>query len=73
MLKKYSNKFNFTLGDDTPTLHDLYHCVCKQYASQWDQLALHLGLDGFDIENISKDNEYNPNRSVACCTAVLQM
>ena len=54
-------------------MQDLCQCVRNQYASQWEHLASLLGLEDYHIANISKDNENNPNRSVACCTAVLKM
>ena len=54
-------------------MKDLHQYVCKQYASQWELLASFLGLEDYHIDNISKDNEHNPNRSVTCCTAVLKM
>jgi len=34
--------------------------------------GIELGLKDYDIANISKDNEHNPNRSVTCCRTMLQ-
>ena len=51
---------------------ELYSNVVHQYASQWEQLGLKLGLQHYDITNISKDNVHNPDRSVTCCITVLE-
>ena len=50
---------------------DLYSNVVYQYAAQWEQLGLGLGLQHYDIANISKDNAHNPDRSVTCFRTVL--
>ena len=59
-------------GDGAPSLRDLNIYIVEQHASKWEKLGLELGLSDYHIANISKDNEYNPNRSVNCCRAVLQ-
>ena len=59
-------------GDDKPSLGDLYSNVVYQYAAQWEQLGLGLGLQQHDIAYISKDNAHNPDRSVTCCRTVLE-
>ena len=59
-------------GDDKPSMGELYGNVVHQYASQWEQLGLKLRLQHYDIANISKDNAYNPDRSVTCCIRVLE-
>ena len=46
--------------------------VVQQQAAQWEKLGVELGLEGYHIANISKDNEHNPNRSVTCCEKMLQ-
>ena len=51
---------------------DLHSNIVRQYAVQWERLGLELGLQDYDIANISKDNEHNPNRSVTCCRAMLE-
>ena len=51
---------------------ELYTNVVHQYAAQWEQLGLKLGLQHYDIANISKDNAYNPDQSVTCCRTVLE-
>ena len=43
--------------------------VVYQYAAQWEQLGLALGLQYHDIAIISKDN---PDQSVTCCRTVLE-
>ena len=53
-------------------MRDLHSNIVRQYAAQWERLGLELGLNDYDIANISKDNEHNPNRSVTCCRAVLE-
>ena len=50
----------------------LYSNVLHQYAAQWEQLGLKLGLENYDILNISKDNAHNPHQSVSCCKAMLE-
>ena len=59
-------------GDDVPTMGELYTNVVHQYAAQWEQLGLKLGLQHYDIDNISKDNAHNPDRSVTCCRTMLE-
>ena len=51
---------------------ELYTNVVHQYAAVWEQLGLKLGLQHYDIANISKDNAHNPDRSVTCCRTVLE-
>ena len=51
---------------------DLYSNVVHQYAAQWEQIGLKLGLQHYDIANISKDNAHNPDRSVTCFRTVLE-
>ena len=51
---------------------ELYTNVVHQYAAVWEQLGLKLGLQHYDIANISKDNAYNPDRSITCCRTVLE-
>ena len=53
-------------------MRDLYSNVVHQYAAQWEQLGIKLGLQHYIIANISKDNAYNPDRSVTCCVTVLE-
>ena len=60
------------IGDDEPSLADLWSNVARQFAAQWEHLGLKLGLQDYDIANISKDNAHNPDHSVTCCKTVLQ-
>ena len=62
-----------TTENDTPSLQDFILNVRQQYASQWEALALFLGLEDYQIDYISKDNAHNPNRSIDCCTAVFHI
>ena len=59
-------------GDDKPLMRELHTNVVHQYASKWKQLGLKLGLERYDIINILEDNASIDDRSVNCCTAVLQ-
>ena len=66
-------KINFFItGDNVPTMGELYTNVVHQYAAEWEQLGLKLGLEDYHIANISKDNAHNPDRSVTCCRTVLE-
>ena len=59
--------------DDQPSMKELHTNVVCQYASKWKQLGLKLGLERYDILNILEDHaSISDNRSVNCCTAVLQ-
>ena len=60
-------------GDDRPNMRDLNRYIVEQQAAQWERLGLELGLKDYHIANISKDNEHNPNRSVTCCSKMLQI
>ena len=52
---------------------DLYSSVIYQYAAQWEQFGLKLGLPDYDIANISESNAHlQAGRSVTCCKAVLE-
>ena len=53
-------------------MRDLYNHVVHQFAAQWEDLGLKLGLQDYNIANISKDNAHNPDQSVTCCKTVLQ-
>ena len=49
---------------------DLYSNVVHQYAAQWEQLGLKLGLQHYNIANISRDNAHRS--VVTCCSTVLE-
>lgn len=53
-------------------MRDLSSYIIEQHAAQWEELGLALGLKQYHITNISKDNEYNPHRSVSCCRSMLE-
>ena len=53
-------------------MKDLTKHIVEQQAAQWEKLGVELGLKDYHIASISKDNEHNPNRSVTCCTVMLQ-
>ena len=44
--------------DSKPTLHHLEELICCQIASNWDQLALHLGVEQHVIDAV-KGNHRN--------------
>jgi len=60
------------LGNDVPSLLDLYRSVVPQYAVHWELLGVELGLEQHHLEIISRNNAYNPNRTEDCCSAMLQ-
>ena len=57
---------------------DLYSGFLYQYAAQWEQLGLKLGLPDYYIANISADHRIHPDRRihpdqlVVCCRVMLQ-
>ena len=53
-------------------MRDLNTHIVEQQAAHWERLGLELGLKDYQIGNISRDNEHNPNRSITCCRAVLE-
>ena len=68
ILRTIANKFT---GDDKPLYIDLSNNVVCQYAAQWEQLGLRLGLPNYVIANISADHLQCPGRSVDCCSLML--
>ena len=60
-----------TVGEDTPILAELYLSVVPQFAVHWETIAALLGLEQHHINNISKNNAYNPNRVVDGCVVML--
>ena len=55
--------------DERPDMRDVNRYIVEQQAAQWERLGLELGLKDYHIANISKDH---PNRSVTCCSEMLQ-
>ena len=53
-------------------MKELYDNVVHQYASHWEELAAHLGLENHHVDNISKDCENSQNKSVSCWVAALK-
>ena len=53
-------------------MRDLHINVVHQYAAYWERLGLKLGLQGYDIANISKDNARISDQSVTCCAIMLE-
>ena len=51
---------------------DIHGAVVHQYAVQWEQLGLKLGLQQCHIDIISANNAYNPERLPACCKEVFK-
>ena len=63
----------YIIGDDRPSMPDLYIGVVCQYATQWEQLGLKLGLPNCKMANISENNSHlQAGQSVECCRAVLK-
>ena len=63
------------IGDDEPSMKDLHINVVHQYAAHWERLGLKLGLQNYDIANISKDNDNghtSADHSVNCCAMMLE-
>ena len=60
------------MDDERPYMKDLNRHVVVQQAANWERLGLKLGLKEYHTASISKDNEDCPNRSVACCRAMLE-
>ena len=50
----------------------MYSNTVFQYAANWERLGLTLGLNDYEIENISKNNAHNPRRSETCCAQMLE-
>ena len=53
-------------------MRDLHINVVHQYAAHWEQLGLKLGLQNYDIANISKDHAHISDQSVNCCATMLE-
>ena len=56
-------------GNDKPDLRDLSLNVIHQHAAHWESLGALLGLQDYDIANISRDH----NRAVDACREMLMM
>ena len=67
------NTLYYHTGDDRPDMRDLYSNIVRQYAVQWERLGLELGLQEYDIANISENNSSRKQRQVeVCCSQMLQ-
>ena len=67
---KLTQRFIFaSAGNDKPDLRDLYSNVIHQHAAHWENLGALLGLNNYDIANISRDH----NRAVDACREMLMM
>ena len=44
--------------------------MVPKYAIYWKDLGVKLGLRNHDIDVISHNNAYNPNRTVDCCRSM---
>ena len=47
--------------------------VVNQYAIHWKVLGIKLGLEDHQIEEISYNNKYNPNRAQDSCIDMLRL
>jgi len=63
---------NITTRNDTPHMRDLHKNIIRQYATQWEKLGIELGLEDYEIANISENNINHPRRVEECYTAVLE-
>ena len=62
------------IGDDTPGLRELLSNVVDQYATWWRELGAKLGLKGYQIENITANNDVRQHRQIeTCCRQMLEM
>ena len=60
-------------GNDTPQLGDLLINIAEQYAVHWEELGRKLGLQDYQLNNISQNNVNRQSRRVeACCREVLE-
>ena len=71
LLYQYSIRYNYFIGDSKPDYRDLESRIVDHCGAFWDKLGLKLGLTQHDIDNISMDHAYHPERSVACCRRML--
>ena len=53
-------------------MRDLYDTVVEQYAKDWQRLGPELGLEDYEVNNISENNARHPNRVVVCCVEILE-
>ena len=53
-------------------MKDLYSNVVEQYAKDWKRLGLELGLEDYEVDIISANNEYHSNKVVVCSIAILE-
>ena len=62
---------NIYTGKDKIDLASLYKNIVP-CITDWEDLGVYLGLQPHELDCISKDNEYTPNRTRNCCKAVLK-
>ena len=60
-------------GIDIPKSHDLLFSAVKPYATHWQKLGVNLGLEVYQIINISEDHIHDPNRRINCCRKILTL
>ena len=54
-------------------MRDLHSNIVRQYAVHWERIGLELGLQQYDITNISENNSSRKQRQVeVCCSQMLQ-
>ena len=59
------------VGDNRPTLAELYNLVAPKFSAVWEKFGAALGLDQAQLSIISNNNAYNPHRSEGCCREML--
>ena len=57
--------------NNKPEINELYQKVVHEFAVQWEELGLALGLEKRKLNIISSNNKYNPDRTEECCKKML--
>ena len=53
-------------------MRDLHSNIVRQYAAQWERLGLELGLNDYDIANISENKNTIPTDQYICAGVLEQ-
>ena len=59
----------FSPDHDTPLLKDLCNHITPQYAAQWREMGILLGLSWISLNIIEHDNPHDARR---CCNTMLE-
>ena len=61
-------------GEDIPQLGELLTNILEKYAVHWEDLGRKLGLENYQLDNISENNVNRQSRRVqTCCREVLEI